>query len=467
MPEFARIDPATDVAVIGAGPAGMAAAVAARRHGLTVTVLDDQPAAGGQVLRGITRPRDFPYEPWGMPLVAAFAASGARHVEGAAVWARDGDTLVYGRAGETWRLTAPCVILATGSMERPVVVPGNTLPGVVTVGALQSLLKGSAAVPSGRYVLAGNGPLLLLTALQLMAAGSSPSAIVETTPRRRWLANLRHLPGLLGDIGLAATGLKLIARMNLAGIPIFRRATDLRILGEDRAEALTFSSGSRVHRIDAELVALHDGVVPHDQLAVSLGCETRWDARAQAYAMVTTEHVRSSQPGIWLAGDAAAISGGYLATLTGRLAGLDVARAAGALPEADHAEQAQPLLAERARRLRARAFINGLHAPTLTAATATGDALLCRCEEVPVASVRAAIASGAHGTRQLKAATRCGMGPCQGRQCTLSMVAVLAHELGTNVADLTRPSLRTPGRPITVAELAASHPGLGHSGSDA
>jgi len=467
MPEFARVDPATDVAIIGAGPAGMAAAIEARRHGLGVTVLDDQPAIGGQILRGITRTRRVHYEAWGQTLATAFQQSDVEHVRGASVWARDGDTLVYGVEGQTCRLQAGAVILATGSMERPVLLPGHTLPGVVTVGALQALLKGSAAVPSGRFVLAGNGPLLLLTALQLLEVGAPPMAIVDTTPRGRFLSSLRHAPGLLGDPALAMSGIKLLARIRAARIPVFRHATDLRVLGIDRAEGLAFRSKGREHQLDASLVALHDGVVPNDQLAVSFGCVSHWNAETQCYAMTTTDEVRASVPGIWLAGDAAAISGGYLATLTGKLAALDIARELGAVTTGAHAEAVAPLLAERRRRLRARCFVDALYAPTLSAAKADGAALLCRCEEVPVSRIRAAIAQGATGTRQVKAATRCGMGPCQGRQCTLSLVSVLAEELGAAVTDFSRPSLRTPGRPITVAELAASHTGQGHTGSDA
>jgi NADPH-dependent 2,4-dienoyl-CoA reductase/sulfur reductase-like enzyme len=467
MPEFASVDPATDVAIIGAGPAGMAAAIEARRHGLAVTVLDDQPAIGGQILRGVTGTRRVHYETWGAPLASAFQQSGARHVRGASVWARDGKTLVYGVEGQTCRLQAKAVILATGSMERPVVLPGHTLPGVVTVGALQSLLKGSAAVPSGRYVLAGSGPLLLLTALQLTEAGAPPLAIIDTTPRGRWRTSLRKAPGLVGDPALALSGLKLLARIRMAKIPVFRHATDLRVLGTDRAEGLAFRTEGHEHRLEAGMVALHDGVVPNDQLAVSFGCASRWNADAQAYAMVTTAEVRASVGGIWIAGDAAAISGGYLATVTGRLAALDVARELAILTAEAHAEAAAPVLAERSRRLAARRFVDALYAPTLSAAKADGTALLCRCEEVPVSRVRAVIAEGATGTRQVKAATRCGMGPCQGRQCTLSLVSVLAEELGAAVTDFSRPSLRTPGRPITVAELAASHSGQGHTGSDA
>ncbi|WP_035831570.1 (2Fe-2S)-binding protein [Kaistia adipata] len=466
MPQPARIEPAADLVVIGAGPAGMAAAVEARRHGLAVTVLDDQPAAGGQILRGIARRHHIRYEPWGQPLADAFATSGARHVAGAAVWARDGDAILFGQEGRTCRIRARATLVATGSMERPVVVPGNTLPGVVTVGALQSFLKGSGAVPDGPFVLAGCGPLLLLTALQLATAGAPPTAIVDTMPRGRWRAAMAGAAGLLGDMPLALKGISLIARVRLAGIPVHRHATELRVLGTDRAEGLAFRADGENRTIAAGLVALHDGVVPHDQLAVSLGCESRFDPALGSYRMVTDADGRSSLPDVWIAGDGAAIAGGYLATLSGSLAALDVARSAGRIDAAEHARLATPLAAERRRRLRARAFVDALYAPTLSAAAAPDAALLCRCEEVTVGQARAAIAAGARGTRQLKAATRCGMGPCQGRQCTLSVVNLLARELGDG-ADLVRPSLRTPGRPVTVAELAASHEGHGHTGSDA
>ena len=227
-----------DLAIIGAGPAGMAAAVEARRLNLSVAVLDDQPAAGGQILRGITTSGRTDYEKWGAPLAEAFKASGAEHIKGAAVWGREGPLLVYGRQGRTESIDAQGIILATGSMERPCVVPGNTLPGVVTAGALQSLLKGSGCVPAGRFVLVGNGPLLLLCAVQLAEAGAKPAAIIQTTPRFRFRSALPKVPGLLCDPALLLKGLGLMSKVRRHGIPVHGEAANIRIEGGDQVSAI-------------------------------------------------------------------------------------------------------------------------------------------------------------------------------------------------------------------------------------
>lgn len=454
-----------DLAVIGAGPAGMAAAVEARRHGLSVAVLDDQPAPGGQILRGITQAAHINYEEWGRPLAQSFAACGAEHVRNAAVWAREGEKLLFSRHGEPHHIESRGIVLATGSMERPCVVPGNTLPGVVTAGALQSMLKASGCVPDGRFVLVGNGPLLLLCAVQLAEVGAKPLAIIETTPRSRFLKALPKAPGALLDPGLLLKGLGLMAKIRRHGIPVHKEATDIRIEGVESVSSIRFKSGGREMELAVDLVALHDGVIPNDNLAVSFGAKTSWNRKLHCYQLAMDGVTRvAGLENVWAAGDMVAIFGGYLASLTGQLAGLDAALGLGALGQEAHQRIARPVIRERQRRLAARAFVDALYAPTLLPAAAPDDALLCRCEEIRVGTIRDKIAQGVNGTRALKAGTRCGMGPCQGRQCTVSLASLLADEAPE--ASFARPSLRFPARPITVAELAASHQGISHSGSD-
>ncbi|EKF41527.1 BFD domain-containing protein (2Fe-2S)-binding domain-containing protein [Nitratireductor indicus C115] len=455
-----------DIAIVGAGPAGMAAAVEARALGLSVAVLDDQPTIGGQILRGITRSKPEFYEAWGGPLAERFLSSGVTHIANAAVWARDGNELYFSRRGATDKVKARGFILATGSMERPMMVPGHTLPGVVTAGALQSLMKGSGAVPAGRFVLAGNGPLLLLCALQLIEAGARPAAIIETTPASRLFRALPLTPGLARDLPLLRKGLGLMVGIRRSGVPFFAGASSLRIAGEECAEAIHFIHRGRARIIPASLIALHDGVVPNDNLAVSMGGKTTWNQALSCYETETEgTSGLSGAKDIWVAGDSVAIAGGYQAMLSGRLAALDAAHALGLCDGEHHACASAPLLAERKHLGTARRFIDRYYAPTLLPRQAPDETLICRCEEVSLGTVRAAIAAGADGTRSLKAATRCGMGPCQGRQCTVSVASALAAEApGLNFE---RPSLRFPARPITVAELAQSHVGLDHSGSDA
>ena len=455
-----------DLAIVGAGPAGMTAAIEARGLGLSVAVLDDQPAVGGQILRGIAEPTAKLYEKWGYPLANAFAASGAVYIPGAAVWARERKRLVYGLEGKTLSVDAEAIILATGSMERPPIVPGNILPGVVTAGALQSLMKGSGCVPACRFVLAGNGPLLLLCATQLAEAGAQPAAIIQTTPSSRLFTALPKAPGLLFDPSLLANGLKLVAKVRRLGIPLYTGSSDIRIGGTDHVETVRFRARGRMIELPVDIVALHDGVVPNDSLAVSFGAKTSWNGQLSCYEIEMDGATKlAGLENVWAAGDSVAISGGYQATLTGKLAALDVAFSLGFIDAARHEAESGPVLKKRKRLLAARRFVDAYYAPTLLPAHAPDDAMLCRCEEINVGTIREKIAGGAAGTRAIKAATRCGMGPCQGRQCTLSLVSLLSSELPN--ATFERPSLRFPARPITVAELAESQGGMQHTGSDA
>ncbi|HET8996159.1 MAG TPA: FAD-dependent oxidoreductase, partial [Acetobacteraceae bacterium] len=191
------IKPQYQLAVIGAGPAGLAAAATAARHGLDTVLLDEQPAPGGQIYRAITetRLRDpalLGADYWhGFELVAAFRASGAQHLAGATVWSVSRDREIgVSIAGRAQLFRAERVILATGALERPFPIPGWTLPGVMTVGAAQILLKTSGMVAQGRVVLAGTGPLLWLLAAQYLRAGASIAALLDTTPSDNWRAAL-------------------------------------------------------------------------------------------------------------------------------------------------------------------------------------------------------------------------------------------------------------------------------------
>ena len=183
-----------DLAIVGAGPAGLAAAVEARAAGLSVVLLDEQPRPGGQIYREVeevlaTAPARAaalgPAYAHGAGLAAAFRASGAAYLPGAMVWQIEPGRLCYLAEGRVRVLSAGRILIATGALERPVPLPGWTLPGVMTAGAAQILLKTSGLVPEGGTVLMGNGPLLYLIAQQIGAAGGQVSALVETVPPGR------------------------------------------------------------------------------------------------------------------------------------------------------------------------------------------------------------------------------------------------------------------------------------------
>src|SRR5882757_2989638 len=208
--------PTYDLAVIGGGPAGLAAASLAARAGLSTVLFDENPGVGGQIYRAITSTpvtdRTILGEDYwaGAELAAEAKASGASIVTGATVWSLDPQRIVgVSIGGKARMIAARRVIIATGSQERPFPVPGWTLPGVMTAGGAQTMLKAQGLLPAGRTVIAGTGPLLWLLAAQILRAGGKIEAIVDTTPRGNWLRALLHLP----DFVLSpyfAKGLKLM-----------------------------------------------------------------------------------------------------------------------------------------------------------------------------------------------------------------------------------------------------------------
>lgn len=174
-----------DLAIIGAGPAGMSAAVEATQAGLSVIVLDEQAAPGGQIYRSVENADSGrlrilgPDYADGGKLAAQFRVCPAIYVPNATVWNVTRDIrLTYSKAGSSHEISADAVVVSSGAIERPTPMPGWTLPGVMTAGAFQILLKAHGLVADG-VVLVGSGPLIWLIAAQMVAAGARPSAIKQ------------------------------------------------------------------------------------------------------------------------------------------------------------------------------------------------------------------------------------------------------------------------------------------------
>jgi NADPH-dependent 2,4-dienoyl-CoA reductase/sulfur reductase-like enzyme len=448
---------AYDLVVVGAGPAGMAAAAEASGHGRTVLVLDENPRPGGQIYRAIGAaplrdPKVLGAAYWeGRALAEAFAAAAeVDYLPGATVWHLDDAREVGVSAGRSAVFPARRVILATGALERPMPVRGWTLPGVMTVGAGQTLLKAQGIAPTGRVALAGCGPLLWLYAAQCVAAGAAPSLILETTPRANWRGALRHLPAFL-TTPYARKGLALMARVR-RHVRVVSGVEALSIAAEGEALRVTWAEGAA---FAADHVLLHQGVVPNLNLARAAGCAIAWDEGNACFAPVTDAWGTTSLPGIAVAGDGAGIAGAEAAALRGRLAALEALCALGALDEAGRDARAAPHRAALARWSRGRAFLDALYRPAPHFRAAPPDAIACRCEEATGAAVREAVRMGATGPNQLKAFLRCGMGPCQGRLCGPTVTETIAQERGVHPSEVGYFRLRTPVKPITLGEFAA------------
>ena len=454
--------PATcDLAVIGAGPAGLAAAATAARLGLDTVLLDEQGEPGGQIYRAITTTpladrsvlgTDY----WaGGELVEALRASGARHLAGAMVWnvTHEGE-IALSAGGAAHLLRAGRVILATGALERPFPVPGWTLPGVMTVGAAQTLLKTSGLVADGEVVVAGTGPLLWLLAAQVLRAGGRIAAMLDTTPPANRRAAMAHLFSFLTSTYFVS-GLPLLRQVKTR-VPVVSDVRSLRLLGEGRVREIAYRAGQGMERrMPADVVLLHQGVVPNLNLANAIGCRQEWREEQACFAPVVDAWGSSSIEGVAIAGDGAGIGGARIAAARGRLAALEAAHRLGRIDAGRRDSEAAAPRAEVRRFERGRRFLDLMFRPRTEHRIPEGETLVCRCEEITARQILEAVRLGCTGPNQVKSFLRAGMGPCQGRLCGLTVTELIAAARGVPAAEVGYYRLRPPVKPITLGELAS------------
>jgi NADPH-dependent 2,4-dienoyl-CoA reductase/sulfur reductase-like enzyme len=446
-----------DAAIVGAGPAGMAAATRLRQMGASVLVADEGAAPGGQVWRGVeanvpgslAEALGSDYAK-GASAVAAFRASGVDYRPGAQVWQiEDGWRLFLTAGGKTSVVAARTVLLATGAQERPAPFPGWTLPGVMTVGAAQILLKSGGLLPEGPFWIAGAGPLPLLYATQVLGLGGRIAGFLDTSPRPG-LGAARHLPAALRDIANLRKGVAWVRQLRGSGCRMVRGATAIAAEGEGRLQRLHWTADGRTATTEAAVLLVHEGVVPQVHASLALGCAHHWRADQGCLVPSLDAWGQTSRPGIFVAGDAGGIGGWAAAALGGEIAALGLARHLGI--GGDIEAQRRDLDSRRARALAIRPLLDALYPPPHQ--RIADDTIVCRCEELTASAIRTAARAGAADPNAVKAATRAGMGPCQGRQCGYAVQALIAEAHGIDCAEVGFFHIRPPLKPVTLGELA-------------
>jgi len=409
-----------DIAVVGGGPAGIAAAVTAGKPGVTVVVLDDNARAGGQIWRG-----DAAVD--GQPREAArwferLSRSGVQVLSGARVFHAQAGILEAETDRSLLQIRFGKLIVATGAREIFLPFPGWTTPNVFGAGGLQALVKSGLPVAGKRVVVAGTGPLLLAVAAYLTDHGASVACICEQAA----LSDLLDISVLMFRFP------KKIAeavrfRVKTAHVSYLTESYVIAAIGKDRLEAVRVSQRGRARDIPCDYLAYGYHLAPNTELAQMLGCSVR-----EGFVQVD-EWQQTTESGIYCAGEPTGIGGVELALLEGQIAGHAAA---------GDADSAKALFLARARyRKFVKAMKEAFRLRPELAALATDDILLCRCEDVTVGKARK------HDSwKAAKLHTRCGMGPCQGRVCGTAAAILFGWSIE---------SQRPPVFPARCSSLAA------------
>lgn len=451
-----------DVIVIGAGPAGMACSATLAEMGLDVLVLDEQAAPGGQIYRNIesspVKRMEVLGEDYikGRSIAARFRGTDLTYEPGSSVWQVEPEGRVYySRDGESRMVTGSYIVAATGAMERPVPIPGWTLPGVMGAGGANNLYKEAGLTPTGRVVLAGSGPLLLLEACQLIEKGVDVAAILETTPK---VPSPRVVPpafpaALRPDF--LYKGVKMLQVLRNSGVPHYKGITDLEAFGTDELEGVRCSAGEERLEYEADLLLLHFGVIPGTHIFRQMECRHEWNPVQRYWHPQCDDWGRTNFEKVFAAGDGSFVHGAVAARLKGELTALEIGTCLGVIHADERDQRAAGIRKELRSDLFPRPFVDAMYAPRPEAFSFHDDTVLCRCENVTVKQVLDVIADGCLDPNEIKIVTRCGMGPCQGRMCGPALAELVAMTISDKVENIGAFNIRPPLKGIPFKELAS------------
>ncbi|RWE36059.1 MAG: FAD/NAD(P)-binding oxidoreductase [Mesorhizobium sp.] len=443
--------------IVGAGPAGLAAAGTFLQAGVAPLILDEADAAGGQGTRRLG--------PLAEPRMNALF--GTRY----AARVRDRETVedailaqsnyrplttiwgVYDKRLEVFagdrlsNIPFQHLLLCTGATDRILPVAGWTLPGVYTLGGAQVALKKHGTFIGRKIVFAGSSPLLYLAAAQYLRLGARDLVIVDSTSL---FEKIKAAPAMARwSAGTLFEGLRLLQELQRAGVRIIFGADLLEIQGSTKVEHITFRRrGHPVETVACDAVAIGHGLRPETQLAELAGAQFEFDAEHGQWFPATDMDGRASED-LWVAGDAARTVGAIGAKVSGALAALSVLREMGITLLPENRVKSMRGQLRRWRKFQhamARAFIP----PVAAAAEAPDTMILCRCERVIAAEIRQAVAqaAGPAEINRVKAITRCGMGRCQGRYCGFALQSLLSSLTNKGAGNVGRLRAQAPVRPI-------------------
>jgi NAD(P)H-nitrite reductase large subunit len=368
--------------------------------------------------------------------------------------------MVFHQGDKGERLRFNKLILATGAYDRPVPFPGWTLPGVLTAGGAQTLVKMQRVLPGKRILFAGTGPLQLVVANQILDGGGKIEAILEAGEINNWL---KLLKGFSRNWGLLTDGLQYMRAIRKAGVPLLRKHIILEARGDGQVEEAVIAEVDKDWRavedtrrvLKVDTICLGYGLVPSVELTRLIGCQHRYAPDLGGWIPARNEDMETSVPGVFAVGDGAGVAGSAMAMFEGRIAGISTAQSLGYISSKEARKRKKPYLSDLKKLGSLRDALDQISYPRPGLfELANDDTIICRCEELTLGDIKSAIEKGTSEMNELKRQTRMGMGRCQGRMCAPAVQEIIARQTQTPAAQIQYLNQRPPIKlvPINVLE---------------
>ena len=447
-----------DIIVIGSGPAGLSTSLAANDLGLKVLVIDEQSQVGGQIYKSIGKNLDgkknFLGKDYlkGQHLYERFISSGIEHWLETSVWQiTENQEVCFKRNGLTGIIKSKFIVICGGAYERAMPITGWTLPGVMSVGAAQTLLK-SSSVGADNCVFVGSGPLLYLTVYQYLKAGFKVKAVLDTSRLKQIIYSIPYFFPALINFNLLWQGLRWIRYIS-KHTKVHGRVKNISILGKEKVQGIeiTLSNGGNL-KIDTQNIFLHQGIVPNINLTMATGIKHHWSQFQYCWLPTLSLSGETSIKGIYVAGDNGGIGGVNTSITTGQIAALDIGKKLNKTTNFAKLFVYLKFLKDKS----LRPFLDVLFKQDVSFLVPDNkNEIVCRCENVNKSEIENSIKLGISGPNQLKSYCRAGMGNCQGRLCGLTVQTMIALKQNRKLDEVGYYRLRPPVKPITLKELSS------------